>query len=283
MIAATVLGAVLEGSGVSGATDAPSQISQAVAAGYIATYSREQETQADELGAEYLARNRYNPQNMVDVIRVLKSQERLRPTRPRPRARGAVWRQLAVVAPQQRQAAGRHPQHGRTATRASYADDGRARYLQAIDGMTFGESREQGVTRGRNFYHEDLGIALTAPQGWQVQNAPDAIVLVNGAGDAGLIVRLVPPKAGSTHEEIIRNVVKPTEGRASGARSTACAATHFDGTRRNDQGQSQAVRLTLVTGPAKRNYLLQYAAKDAAALQRAGRGDAGSRGRRSAR
>ena len=32
-----------------------------------------------------------------------------------------------------------------------------------INGMTFGESREQGVTRGQNFYHEPLGIALTAP------------------------------------------------------------------------------------------------------------------------
>ncbi len=36
--------------------------------------------------------------------------------------------------------------------------------------MTFGDSREQGVVRGRNFYHEGLGIALTAPAGWQVQN-----------------------------------------------------------------------------------------------------------------
>mgnify|MGYP002140455483 CR=1 FL=1 len=30
------------------------------------------------------------------------------------------------------------------------------------------------------------------PDGWRVQNTPQAIVLVNGAGDAGLIVRLVP-------------------------------------------------------------------------------------------
>ena len=46
------------------------------AAGYVATYSREQELQADQLGAEYLARNRYDPRNMVDVIGVLKDQER---------------------------------------------------------------------------------------------------------------------------------------------------------------------------------------------------------------
>src|SRR5215471_8398686 len=75
VIAATVLGAVLEGVGVGGATSMASQLSQSAAAGYIASYSRDQESQADELGAEYLARNRYDPQNMVDVIQVLKSQE----------------------------------------------------------------------------------------------------------------------------------------------------------------------------------------------------------------
>ena len=75
VIAATVLGTVLEAGGVSGATKLASQASQSAAAGYIASYSRDQESQADELGAEYLARNHYDPQNMVDVIRVLKSQE----------------------------------------------------------------------------------------------------------------------------------------------------------------------------------------------------------------
>src|SRR6185436_20171303 len=75
VIAATVLGAVLEIGGVSGATTIASQLSQSAAAGYVASYSRDQESQADELGAEYLARNHYDPRNMIDVIQALKSQE----------------------------------------------------------------------------------------------------------------------------------------------------------------------------------------------------------------
>src|SRR6185369_398578 len=75
VIAATVLGAVLEVGGLSGATNIASQASQSVAAGYVAAYSRDQESQADELGAEYLSRNRYDPRNMIDVIQVLKNQE----------------------------------------------------------------------------------------------------------------------------------------------------------------------------------------------------------------
>src|SRR5574340_503254 len=67
VIAATVLGAVLEGYGVGGAGRIASQAAQTAAAGYIASYSRAQESQADRLGAEYLARVDFNPGSMVDV------------------------------------------------------------------------------------------------------------------------------------------------------------------------------------------------------------------------
>ena len=74
--AATILGVLIEGAtGVQGAAQMANQASQTYAAGTVARYSREQETQADQLGAEYLARNGYNPRNMIDVIAVLKRQE----------------------------------------------------------------------------------------------------------------------------------------------------------------------------------------------------------------
>jgi predicted Zn-dependent protease len=270
VLAATVLGVVLEGAGVGGAAGMASQVSQGVAAGWLATYSREQELQADQLGAEYLARNRYNPQKMVDVIGVLKDQERFAADQARAEGRaapsGANWlsshpsndQRLAEI----KQIAASY--------QGSYADDGHARWLQATDGISFGESRAQGVTRGRNFFHEDLGIAVTAPQGWQLQNGQEAIAVINAARDAALFVRLVPPRAGSTHDEIIRNVIKPTEGRTERLTLNGLAATQFAGSRRNDQGQTQAVRVLLVSGPAQRQYLLNKAAKDGAALQRAG-------------
>lgn len=268
VMAATVLGAVLEAGGISRATDLASQVSQTAAAGYIASYSREQESQADELGAEYLSRNQYNPQNMVDVIKVLKNQERFAAdtakAEGKPAPTGANWlashpsndKRLADI----EQIAAGYGGH--------YGDDEHARYLKTIDGMTFGDSREQGVVRGRHFYHEGLGIALTAPEGWRIQNAPEAITLVNGAGDAGLIVRLVPDKAGGTPEEVIRNVVKPSEGRTEKRNLNGLSALHFVGAVRNSQGQSKNVILTIATGPAGHQYLMQYAAKDAATLQR---------------
>ncbi|MDM0114785.1 M48 family metalloprotease [Variovorax sp. J22R133] len=271
VIAATVLGAVLEVGGVGGATNLASQLSQTAASGYIASYSRDQESQADELGAEYLSRVRYNPQNMVDVIQALKSQEQfaadMAKADGKPGPSGSNW--LASHPANDKRLADIKVYAARYKGQDGYADEGRARYLQAITGMTFGDGAEQGLVRGRNFYHEGLGIAMTAPQGWQIQNASDAIMLVNGAGDAGLVVRLVPPKAGSTHNEVIRNVLEPIDGRTEQRTLHGLTATHFDGTVRTQQGQSRALALTLVAGPEDHTYWLQYVARDQNARQRA--------------
>ena len=270
VLAATVLGAVLEGvTGVSGAGQIASQASQGIAAGYVASYSRDQESQADRLGAEYLARVNLDPKNMIDVIGVLKNQEqyaadsaRAEGRTPQPRADWLAShpsndKRLEDI----KQVAGQY--------KGNYVDDGRARYLQALNGLAFGESREQGVTRGRNFFHEPLGIALTAPEGWKIHNQPEAITVVNPAGDAGLIVSVAPPKAGSSHEEIIRNVFQPEQGRVAKLALGSFPATHFAGLRKNRQGQAQAIEATVVSGPKEQTYLLLYGAKDEAALQRA--------------
>jgi len=269
VLAATILGAVLEGAGVGGATDLASQVSQTVAAGYIASYGRDQELQADRLGADYLARSNYDPRNMVDVIRVLKDQERFAEDAARAEGRTPRQGQSWLASHPSNEQRLRDIQQIAQQYKGEYSADGRTRYLQAISGMTFGESREHGVTRGQNFFHEVLGIALTAPRGWEVRNAQDAVALVNGDGTAGLVVRLVPAKAGATHEEIIRNVLKPDKGRMERTALNGLNATRFAGSRSNEQGQSQSFEVTVVSGPSGQNFLLGYAAKDAASLQRA--------------
>jgi predicted Zn-dependent protease len=268
VLAATVLGAVLEAGGVGGATQAASGIAQNVAAGNIAKYGRDQELQADGLGAEYLSRSNYDPKNMVDVIDVLKNQERFAEDAAKAKGRAAPAKDNWLAShpsndlrlQQIKEIAARYP--GR------YDDDGRLRYLAAINGMGFGESREQGVTRGRNFYHEPLGIALTAPVGWQIQNTPAAITLVNPERDAGVIVQVVPADAGRSHEEIVRKLLQPLQLRSEVVALSGLPATHIAGIRRGENGQNVGFEATVVTGPENRNYLLLHAAKDAPTLQR---------------
>lgn len=272
VLAATVLGVVLESQGVSGAGRLASDVSQTAAAGYIASYGREQELQADALGAEYLARNAYDPRNMIRVIGALKDQERFAADQARAAGRsvptGGNW--LAS-----------HPSNAQRLQkitqladqyRGNYVDEGRARYLQAVRGLVFGESAEQGLTRGSNFYHPGLGIALTAPAAWSVQNSAEQLALVNATGDAALVVQVAPQQAGASHDAVIRNLLKPSQGRTKSLTLNGLPATRFVGSRANAQGQVQALDVTLVSGPNNRIYVLRPVAKNAAALRAASAG-----------
>jgi predicted Zn-dependent protease len=269
VLAATILGAVIEGTtGLSGSTELFGQVAQGVAGGYVASYSREQELQADALGAEYLARSHYDPRSMVDVIAMLKLQE----TFMADEARAAGQR-----VPEGESWLASHPSNDRrlqaiTQNAAQYSgtfgDAGRERYLRAIDGMLFGDSPEHGLVRGQQFYHPPLGFALTAPAGWKLVNAADALTAVNPQGDAGLRLLPIPREAGANHDEVLRKVLNPVSGRVTRSQINGFEATHFDGVSRAQNGQQRNVRMTLVTGPKNAYYAMLYIAADAAALQR---------------
>lgn len=269
VFAASVLGAVLEAGGLRGAGDLASQVSQSVAAGRIASYSRDQELQADQLGAEYLARARYDPKNMIDVIALLRHQEQFAADTAKAEGRsapaGTNWLSSHPSNEQRLQ----QIRDAAVKFQGRYDDDGRARYLAAIDGITFGDGRAQGVTRGARFYHEDLGITLAAPAGWSVRNGSAALGVVNAAGDAALVLQLVPKEAGATHDDVLRNVYKPTQARSERTTLNGLAATRVSGQRSGAQGAVQGFEVTLVTGPQERIYALRPVARDAQALQRA--------------
>ncbi|MGL4573543.1 MAG: M48 family metalloprotease [Burkholderiaceae bacterium] len=268
VLAASVLGAVLEGRyGLGGLGDLASQTSQAAAAGYVAKYGREQELQADSLGAEYLARSGYNPRTMINVIAALKDQERFAADQPRAQGKQVAQRDNWLSS---------HPSNDQRLNDITQlaqkfpvnsADDGRARYMHRINGMAFGDSREQGLVRGNSFYHEPMGFVMTAPPGWKIQNSQDALLLVNAQGTAGLRLVAVPPQAGNSHDEIIRNALKPTQGRVERYSINGFAATHFSGARQTQQG-AQNIDATIVTGPKNTNYALLYLAQNADGLAR---------------
>jgi predicted Zn-dependent protease len=268
VMAATVLGVLLEAGGVRGAAQAANQVSSSVAAGAVASYSREHELQADQLGAEYLSRVGYSPKHMVDVIGLLKDQERFAADTARTEGRtppqGANWLSTHPSNDERLQAITRVAE----GYKGSAGEDGQARFLRAIDGITYGDSREQGVVRGQNFFHEPLGLALTAPAGWRIDNDADQLLIVNPAADAALVMKLVPPEAGKTHEEILRNALKAGQGRVDRTPVGGFEATWFTGQRTGSNNQPQPLDVTLVTGPGGRIYALLQAGRDAAALQR---------------
>ena len=143
----------------------------------ISGYGRDMELEADELGAEYLNRIGYEPEAMIDVVRLLKNQEMLevqmaRQENRKPRVYHGVFAS--------------HPDNDtrlqevvKAAGKVQNAEDrppNRDLYLSHINGLPMGDSRAQGVVRGSRFYHADLGITLAFPTGWIVDNQRTKVV-----------------------------------------------------------------------------------------------------------
>ncbi|MGE0255023.1 MAG: M48 family metalloprotease [Alphaproteobacteria bacterium] len=142
--------------------------------GALASYSRDQELEADTLGVRYIARTGYQTRAMADFLAEMEEYakhearlsgepdpaERYNIMSTHPRTPERV--QQAVAAANVVQAGG-----ARTA-----ADE----YLRAIDGMTFGESDSEGLVRGRAFYHRPLDFHFSVPEGFKLTNTPKQVV-----------------------------------------------------------------------------------------------------------
>ena len=180
------IGAIIGSLFIPGMTEASNQLIQIFGTTLLRGYGREHELEADRLGAEYLARTNYNPRAMLDVIGVLKNQE--------------------IFEKEQAQSEGREPRiyhgvfsthpdndtrlHEVIETAQTLADTGTTNfvgheeYMSLMDNMVFGDSPQDGILRGRNFFHEELGISINFPQKWIVTNHPDRILLTSPGGNA---------------------------------------------------------------------------------------------------
>jgi len=167
-------------------TNAGYNLSNLLGGALLSGYGREHELEADRLGAKYMARADYDPQAMIKVLSLLKEQEEFD----------------AVVAKQE----GRQPNHYHGLF-ASHPDNdtrlkqvvgeadhlvvnrpykGHNAYLEQIVGLVFNDSDGEGVIRNNKFMHAKLGMALTFPRGWHVQNRPDQLLAISPQGEAAI-------------------------------------------------------------------------------------------------
>ncbi len=155
---------------------------------YIASYSRGQETQADEAGVELLQAAGYDPMAMATFLETMNR-----------------YAQYEALRSGKKKSEGfdffaSHPQtEDRVAHAAELArrlSPGGARpvepYMTAINGAIWGDSPENGFVRGNSFVHPKLGIGFTVPQGYSLLNGaeqvaakgPEGVVMVFDGGRA---------------------------------------------------------------------------------------------------
>ena len=62
----------------------------------------------------------------------------------------------------------------------------RSTYLADIDGIVYGEDPSEGFVRGRRFLHPKLGFTFTAPDGFILDNAVEAVLGIKHGGAQAL-------------------------------------------------------------------------------------------------
>ncbi len=150
-------------------------------------YGREDELQADRLGAEYIARNNYDPDAVIGVVSILKNQEEFEKKRAaaenrEPRVYHGVFATHPSADQRLQQAVGEAKKFKTGATTRVARED----YHRRLDGVIFGDSPREGVRRGSSFYHRDLNFAVDFPAGWKIANNPQS-VLASAPDNAALL------------------------------------------------------------------------------------------------
>lgn len=177
---------------------------QTVQLAAIRGYGREHELEADRLGAEYLARTGYDPEEMLGVVRILADQEGYERRRAEAEGREPnVYHGLFSTHPDND---ARLQEVIRAANKYAAEDPrpaGREEYLKRIDGMTYGPGANQGAVVDREFLHLELDAALKAPAEWKIDNQPQRVLFLAPDDAAALQVTLGKADSGTEPRRLL--------------------------------------------------------------------------------
>ena len=157
------------------------------ATAWMQGYGRENEMEADRLGLTFATKAGYRPEAMGEVFRTFKAEESFEINRAKEEGREPnVYHGVFSdhPAPDEREV-----QAAKGVANISTEPPGgwtvnREQYLQAIDGLPYGSSREQGIVRDNRFYDADLKLTMAFPKGWTVENQRDRLFIYTKKKDS---------------------------------------------------------------------------------------------------
>jgi predicted Zn-dependent protease len=145
----------------------------------MASFSRTQEFEADDIGVGISARAHFDP---YGAARFLTSMERnaefkAGKTSLDPRVQDFLSSHPATPERVQRAQA-----TARQYTSPEGTERDREDYLAAIDNIVYGEDPSEGFVRGRRFLHPKLGFTFQAPESFTLDNTAQAVIGVREGG-----------------------------------------------------------------------------------------------------
>ena len=182
-------------------------------------FGRDDELQADQLGARYAARGNWDPAGVPGMLSTLgrideaagdrKGVPNWLSTHPQPEDRAARAAETVKKV--------------RTGSEAPWVVD-RDGYLARIDGIVFGDDPEEGVVRGNTFLHAPLRFALEFPDGWEITNSEEQVVAQEPGNKVFMVLRTIDPRVGRSIDQAAQQHMK-----SSGYRTTDMTQTTIGG------------------------------------------------------
>ncbi|HYG91647.1 MAG TPA: M48 family metalloprotease [Azospirillum sp.] len=149
---------------------------------YIASYSRGQETEADEVGVQLLQAAGYDPFAMATFLETMRRYSQYEALKSgKKKSEGFDF---FATHPQTED----RVQHAADLARAAPRGGGRPvePYMTAMNGTIWGDSPENGFVRSNAFVHPKLGIGFSVPEGFSLLNGAEQ-VMAKGPGGAVMV------------------------------------------------------------------------------------------------
>ena len=140
----------------------------------VASFSRQQEIDADLAGVKAIARAGYDPYGASRFLTSLGRSSDLRAALYG-RKKRALDFDINATHPSTPERISRVIAAARQIGAPGVGQRDRNGYLAAINGIAFGDDPMEGYVRGRKFMHPRLGFALTAPEGFLLENSSEAV------------------------------------------------------------------------------------------------------------
>lgn len=160
--------------GIATGSQQVAQLAQVGAQAFLSNYSRQQEMEADTLGARYLDRANYDVSAMASFLDTLGDQSRVE---ARTLGMEDQIDQFNMMASHPRTVD--RVQAAIAAAEAVRQDNpfiGRDEYLDIIDGILFGDDPKQGIAFGTRFVHPGLRFEFTVPDGFRILNSAENVM-----------------------------------------------------------------------------------------------------------
>jgi predicted Zn-dependent protease len=149
----------------------------------LATFSRGQEFEADGIGVGIASRAGFDPYGATRFLTSMGRSAELRAASGKADPRTMEFLSSHPATPERvANATLNARQYSAPGPGAREKED----YVRLLDGLIYGEDPSEGYVRGRRFLHPKLGFTFTAPEGFVLENTPQAVFGIKDGGDQAL-------------------------------------------------------------------------------------------------